>query len=69
MTRMMIIFILTSLVIAALDIEAAVRRDEGPTVIIMLLNKDAFLSFLDDILKKMLIYLSRVELAFSSQPK
>ena len=27
---------------AALDIEAAVRRDEGLTVMIMLLNKGAF---------------------------
>lgn len=42
MTRMMTIFILTSLVVAVLDIEAAVRQDEGLIVMIMLLNKGTF---------------------------
>lgn len=42
MTKMMTIFILTSLVVAVLDIKAAVHQDEDVTVIIILFNKDAF---------------------------
>ena len=41
MTKMMTIIILTSLIVAGLDIEAAVRQDKDLTVMIILLNKGA----------------------------
>lgn len=66
----MTIFILTSLVVAALDIEVEVGQDKDSIIMIMLLSKNAFfLSFLNDILEEILMYCFWVGLAFSSQPK